>query len=55
MKEMLPDIMKQVGPQQFGYLKSMLESMGAVKEEKEEEEEEVPDLVGTDFEQASKQ
>lgn len=56
LKDMMPDILKQIGPQQFSFLKDMMGAMGSVKEAtgKQEEEEEVPELVGTNFEEASK-
>lgn len=57
LKEMMPEILKQVGPQQYNFLKNVIGSMDTVKEGKagEEDEDDVPDLVGTDFEKASKQ
>ena len=53
---MLPGILKQLGPQQMQFLKSMVGGIDSVKEAKagEEDEEDVPDLVGTNFEEASK-
>ena len=57
LKELMPDILKQVGPQQYAYLKNIVGAMGTVKESKsgEEDEDDVPELVGTNFEEASKQ
>jgi hypothetical protein len=56
LKAMLPDILKQMGPQQLGFLKDMLTGVGEhMKEAKAEDEDDVPELVGTNFEEASKQ
>ncbi len=57
LKDMMPEILKQVGPQQYNFLKNVVGAMDTVKEGKagEEDEDDVPDLVGTDFEKASKQ
>lgn len=57
LKDMMPDIIKQVGPQQYNFLKNVMGSMDTVKEGKdgEEDDDDVPDLVGTNFEEASKQ
>ena len=57
LKDMMPDILKQIGPQQYSVLKNMMGNMDTVKEGKagEEDEDDVPDLVGTNFEEASKQ
>ena len=57
LKELMPEILKQVGPQQYQYLKNIMGNMDSVKEGKanEEDEDDVPDLVGTNFEEASKQ
>ena len=55
LKEMMPDILKQVGPQQYQHLKNIMGGMESVKENKGgEDEDDVPDLVGN-FEDASKQ
>lgn len=53
----MPEILKQVGPQQYNFLKNIISNMDTVKESKagEEDEDDVPDLVGTNFEEASKQ
>ena len=54
----MPDIIKQVGPQQYQYLKTFMGNLDTAKEpgkEKEaEDDDDVPDLVGTNFEEASK-
>jgi hypothetical protein len=56
LKDMLPDALKQFGPHQLNYLKTIMGNMDAVKEaNKEEDDDDVPDLVGTNFEEASKQ
>jgi len=52
LKDMMPDILKQVGPKQYQFLKSTLGNLdgkGAV----ENDDDDVPNLVGT-FEDASK-
>lgn len=56
LKDMMPEILKQVGPQQFSFLKDIMGNMGSVKEgsKQEEDEDDVPELVGTNFEEASK-
>ncbi len=52
---MMPDILKQIGPQQLGALKDFISKMGNIPEGKagEEDEDDVPELVGN-FEDASK-
>ena len=57
LREMMPDILKQVGPQQYQYLKTVAGAMGTVKEGTagDEDEDDVPELVNTNFEEASKQ
>jgi hypothetical protein len=57
LKDMMPEILKQVGPQQYQFLKNIMGGMEAVKETKagDEDEDDVPELVGTNFEEASKQ
>jgi len=57
LKELMPEILKQVGPQQYQYLKNIMGNMDTVKESKagEEDEDDVPELVNTNFEEASKQ
>ena len=55
LKDMMPDILKQVGPQQLSALKDFITKMGNIPEGKagEEDEDDVPDLVGN-FDDASK-
>lgn len=55
LKDMLPEIIKQVGPQQLNALKDYISKMGNIPEGKagEEDEDDVPELVGN-FEDASK-
>ena len=59
LKDLLPDILKQVGPQQYKFLKTVLGDIGQVKEassKQEEDDDDVPpELVGTNFEEASKE
>lgn len=57
LKDMMPEILKQVGPQQYNYLKNIMGNMDTVKEGRagEEDEDDVPELVNTNFEEASKQ
>ncbi len=52
LRNMIPDILKQVGPQQYQYLKSQLGELGGAKKE-EADDDDVPELVGT-FEDAGK-
>lgn len=56
LKDLMPEILKQVGVQQYNYLKNIIGNMDTVKESKvgEEDEDDVPDLVGTNFDEASK-
>lgn len=55
LKDMMPDILKQIGPQQLSALKDFISKMGNIPEGKagEEDEDDVPELVGN-FEDASK-
>ena len=55
LKDMMPEILKQVGPQQYGFLKDIMKNMTNIPESKqgEEDEDDVPELVGN-FEDASK-
>ena len=53
LKELLPGIIEQVGPQHHEYLKLLRASMQA-KESSTKEEDEIPKLVGTNFEEVSK-
>ena len=58
LKEMMPEILKQVGPQQYEFLKSIMGNMETIKEggkNQEEDDDDVPELVNTNFEEASKQ
>lgn len=51
LKDMMPDILKQVGPKQYQFLKSQ---MGAIDTKPEaDDDDDVPELVGT-FEDAGK-
>lgn len=50
---MMPDILKQVGPKQYDFLKSQLGDLGAEKKDAEADDDDVPQLVGT-FEDAGK-
>lgn len=53
LKDMMPDILKQVGPQQYQFLKTQLGSLDNKKDAAEDDDDDVPELVGT-FEDASK-
>ena len=56
LKELMPDIITQAGPQQYEYLKKLQEEMkGSASEGKAEDkkEEEIADLVETNFEEVS--
>jgi hypothetical protein len=56
IKDMMPEILKQVGPAELKHLQSFLEGMGkAAKEENKDgdSDEDPPELVGT-FEDAAK-
>lgn len=59
LKDLLPEILKQVGPQQYNFLKTVLGDIGGVKEASSKQEEDdddlPPELVNTNFEDASKQ
>jgi len=46
LKDMMPDILKQVGPQQYQYLKTQIDPL-AKQEAKDEDDEDVPELIGT--------
>ena len=52
LKDMLPDIIKQVGPQQYSALKDLVGGMG--KPAADDDEDDVPPLVQGTFEDASK-
>jgi len=53
LKDLMPDILKQVGPQQFQYLKSQLGALDNKKDNAEDDDDDVPELTGT-FEDAQK-
>mmetsp|Transcript_5762 Transcript_5762/g.4380 ORF Transcript_5762/g.4380 Transcript_5762/m.4380 type:complete len:89 (-) Transcript_5762:75-341(-) len=53
LKDMLPEVLKQLGPAQLTQLKNLV-GLETTKESKEEDEDDVPELVGT-FEDAQKQ
>lgn len=54
LKDMMPDILKQVGPQQYQFLKTQLGSLGNDgKAAEEDDDDDVPQLVGN-FEDAAK-
>merc|ERR1712070_642308 len=48
---MMPDILKQVGPKQYQFLKSQMGAMDS--KPKNDDDDDVPELVGT-FEDAGK-
>ena len=53
-KDMMPDILKQVGPKQYSFLQSTLGDLKAGgKKDAEADDDDVPELVGT-FEDAGK-
>ena len=52
LKDMMPEILKQVGPQQYQYLKTQLGNLDG-KKDAVEDDDDVPELVGT-FEDAGK-
>ena len=51
LKDMMPDILKQVGPKQYQFLKTQLGELGSKAAENDDDD--VPNLVGT-FEDAGK-
>lgn len=51
LKDMLPEIIKQVGPQQFQLLKSFMDGKG---KKADDDEDDVPPLVQGTFEDAAK-
>merc|ERR1712216_710429 len=53
LKDMMPDILKQVGPQQYQFLKTQLGSLGNDGKAAEDDDDDVPQLVGN-FEDAAK-
>ena len=56
LKDMLPDIIKQVGPQQYEALKNMMGDLSKKSGAKtqDDDEDDVPPLVSGTFEDASK-
>lgn len=58
LKSLLPDILKQLGPQQLSFLKDFIGGAGGLREAEKgqfEDDDNVPELVGTNFEEASKE
>ena len=53
LKDMMPDILKQVGPQQFGYLKDIISEASNPAATVEEDDEGPPPLVQGTFEEAA--
>ena len=58
MQDLLPDILKQVGPQQYGFLKDIIDKSGAAGKAAAaggdaDDEDDVPPLVDGNFEQAA--
>ena len=58
MQDLLPDILKQVGPQQYGFLKDIIDKSGAAGKAAAaggdaDHEDDVPPLVDGNFEQAA--
>jgi nascent polypeptide-associated complex subunit beta len=52
LKDMIPEILKQVGPQQYEQIQGLLK--GAVQADAAADDDDVPDLVaGTNFEQVA--
>ena len=62
IKDLLPEILKQVGPQQYGFLKDLIDQTGKGKAGAgganaaagEDDEDDVPPLVDGTFENAGK-
>jgi hypothetical protein len=55
LKDMLPDIIKQVGPQQYEALKNMMgDKAKKATKTQDDDEDDVPPLVQGTFEDASK-
>jgi hypothetical protein len=52
LQEMMPDILKQVGPKQYQFLKNQLSNLEN-KNAENDDDDDVPNLVGT-FEDAGK-
>lgn len=53
LKDMMPDILKQVGPQQYQFLKEQIGAGVEGKAQAADDDDDVPELVGT-FEDATK-
>ena len=57
MQDMLPDILKQVGPQQYGFLKDIIDKSGkagGATVTAADDEDDVPPLVDGNFDSAAK-
>jgi len=55
IQEMMPDILKQVGPQQYGFLKDIIANSGLGKAgAAAADDDDVPPLVDGNFESAAK-
>ena len=54
IKDLLPDIIKQLGPKQFGFVKEYAETLKEKDKKKDEKIDEAPELV-EDFEEVSKE
>ena len=52
LKDMMPDILKQVGPKQYQFLKQQMGNIDT-KQDGQDDDDDVPELVGT-FEDAGK-
>jgi len=52
IKDLMPEILKQVGPQQYGFLKDLIDAAGkpAGEGEAADDEDDVPPLVEGNFE-----
>ena len=53
LKDMMPDILKQVGPKQYQFLKSQMGNIDTKAAAVKDDSDDVPELVGT-FEDAGK-
>lgn len=55
IKDLMPEILKQVGPQQYGFLKDLIDAAGkpAGEGDAADDEDDVPPLVEGNFEQAA--
>ena len=53
LQDLMPEILKQVGPQQYQFLKSQVGSNDNKKDAADDDDDDVPELVGT-FEDAQK-